>query len=478
MRTPKILRTQAFRIVAIYLAIFAVSAIALVGFVYWNTARVLDRETDEIIEAEITGLLEQYPRLDLFGLTNAIIGRSVRREQGLYLLANANRRVIAGSLDGWPQVVPAGSGFVEFPYERRVGTATELRSARGKVIALPQGFYLLVARDVEDRRVLEGLFQTALYWGAGLMIVLGLLGGLVISRNFLARLDVINRTSRQIMGGDLSRRVPVTRAGDEFDDLSDNLNRMLDRIERLLHGMREVSDNVAHDLRSPLNRLRNRLELAAMRQTPDSDTARDFDAAVQETDRLIGTFNALLLIAEAEAGSVRETMHDLSLSGVIEGVGELYGPLAEEKQLQFVVRKAADTGLIHGNLNLISQALANLVDNAIKYTPSGGTILVALENHPVGPALVVADNGPGIPPEDRARVTERFVRLESSRNSPGTGLGLSLVAAVARMHEAELSFEDNHPGLRATLSFKRVAEEPRSTKAAPVRIESYSEAVH
>jgi signal transduction histidine kinase len=477
VRTPKILRSQAFRIVAIYLAIFAISAVALVGFVYWNTALVLDRETDETIEAEITGLVEQYQSLGLPGLTDAIIGRSVRREQGIYLLANNNRRVIAGSLDGWPQVSSATAGFVEFPYERRIGTTTELRRARGKVFTLMQGFYLLVARDVEERRVLENLFKTALYWAAGLMIVLGLFGGLVISRNFLARLDVINRTSRQIMGGDLSRRVPVTPAGDEFDDLSGNLNRMLDRIERLLHGMREVSDNVAHDLRSPLNRLRNRLELAAMRQAPDSDTAKDFDAAVQETDRLIGTFNALLLIAEAEAGSVRETMRSLSLTDVIEGVSELYGPLAEEKQLRFVVRKAPESGFIHGNLNLISQALANLVDNAIKYTPAGGTVVVALENHASGPALVVADNGPGIPPEDRSRVTERFVRLESSRNSPGTGLGLSLVAAVARMHEAELTFEDNRPGLRAMLSFKRVAEEPRAAKALSARAESYSEPV-
>ena len=478
MRTPKLLRTQAFRIAGIYLAIFAVSTIALVGFVYWNTSLVLTRETDETIEAEITGLEEQYSSLGLPGVTDAIIGRSVRREQGIYLLANSNRQVLAGNLDGWPQVSNANGGFVEFRYERRVGTATELRSARGRIITLTQGFYLLVARDVEERRVLENLFKTALLWGAGLMIVLGLLGGLLISHNFLKRLELINRTSRQIIGGDLSRRVPVTRAGDEFDDLSLNLNRMLDRIERLLHGMREVSDNVAHDLRSPLNRLRNRLELAAMRQAPESETARDFDAAVQETDRLIATFNALLLIAEAEAGSVRETMNDFSLSDVIEGVGELYGPLAEEKQLHFVVRKASETGLIRGNLNLISQALANLVDNAIKYTPAGGTVSVSLESQPDGPALVVADNGPGIPPEHRARVTERFVRLESSRNSPGTGLGLSLVAAVARMHEAELTFDDNHPGLRATLSFKRVAEEPRPAKPAPARVEILTEPVH
>ena len=248
MRTPKVLRTQAFRIIAMYLAIFAVSAMALVGFVYWNTALALDRETDETIEAEVTGLVEQYQRLGLSGLTDVIIGRSVRGEQGLYLLANADRRVIAGNLDAWPQAHAADNGFAEFSYERRIGAKPELRSARGKIFTLTQGFYLLVARDVDERHQLEDLFRTALMWGAGLMIVLGLAGGVLISRNFLARLDVINRTSRQIIGGDLSQRVPVTAAGDEFDDLSGNLNRMLDRIERLLHGMREVSDNVAHDL--------------------------------------------------------------------------------------------------------------------------------------------------------------------------------------------------------------------------------------
>ncbi len=269
MRTPRlplpVLRTQAFRIVATYLAIFAVSAIALVGFVYWNTSIALDRETDETIEAEITGLVEQYQRLGLPGLTDVIIGRSTRGEQGLYVLANNDQQVIAGNLDVWPETRAVDNGFLEFTFERRIGAEPQLRTARGKVFTLVQGFYLLVARDVFERRELEYLFRTALFWGAGLMVLLGLVGGFLVSRKFLARLDVINRTSRQIMSGELSRRVPVTAAGDEFDDLSGNLNRMLDRIERLLHGMREVSDNVANDLRSPLNRLRNRLEMAAMR---------------------------------------------------------------------------------------------------------------------------------------------------------------------------------------------------------------------
>jgi signal transduction histidine kinase len=477
VRTPEVFRTQAFRIIAIYLGIFALSALALVGFVYWNTALVLDRQNDETIDAEITGLVEQYQRQGLPGLTDVIISRSVRGEQGLYLLANNDRRVIAGNLDTWPLVQPADNGLIEFAYERRIGSSPELRRARGRIFLLTQGFYLLVARDVHERRELEALFTAMLLWGAGLMIVLGFAGGIIISRNFLARLDVINRTSRQIMAGDLSKRVPVSRAGDEFDALAGHLNRMLDRIERLLHGMREVSDNVAHDLRSPLNRLRNRLEMAAMRHPADSDTARDIDSAVQETDRLIATFNSLLLIAEAEAGSVRESTETFSLGNVIEGVGELYGPLADEKSISFKVETAAAPAMIRGNQNLISQAVANLLDNAIKYTPEGGSIVVSLEQHAGGSQVVVADNGPGIPAEERRRVTDRFVRLESSRNSPGTGLGLSLVAAVARMHDAELLLDDNQPGLRAVLRFKGVESALRPAKTAQ-RSEPRVEQVH
>jgi signal transduction histidine kinase len=479
VRTPNVFRTQAFRIIVIYLAIFALSAVALVVFVYWNTAIVLDTQNDETIEAEVTGLTEQYENLGLPGLTEAIIQRSTKGGQGLYLLTNGERRPIAGNLDNWPMTKVAGNGFVEFTYERKIGDQSEVRTARGKVFSIPQaGFYMLVSRDVHERRELETLFTTMLFWGTGLMILLGLAGGALISRNFLARLDVINRTSRQIMGGDLSRRVPVTRAGDEFDDLSGHLNRMLDRIERLMRGMREVSDNVAHDLRSPLNRLRNRLEMAAMRQPPDTETAKDIDAAVQETDRLIATFNALLLIAEAEAGSVRETMEDFRLDEVIEGIGELYGPLADEKHLGFSVENLESGAFIHGNRNLVSQALANLVDNAIKYTPPGGKVSVKLENSEAGPVLTVADNGPGIPPEDRPRVVERFVRLESSRNSPGTGLGLSLVAAVARLHEAELVLDDNHPGLRVSLIFKRGDAAGRTAIPAAGRAETRTETVH
>ncbi|MGB8365586.1 MAG: ATP-binding protein [Rhizomicrobium sp.] len=446
------LRTVAFRIVLVYVVLFTVSAAALVAFAYWNTERALNVETDQTIEAEITGLSEQYQRQGLAGLTEIIISRSVRGGQALYLLTDDEQHIIAGNLDSWPQTEPASDGFIEFEYQRRVGSELQSYRARGRVFILTGGFELLVARDVHERYETERLFTTALPWSVALMLFLGVLGGGLISRNLLARLDSINRTSAEIMAGDLSRRIPVTTAGDEFDALAENLNRMLDRTERLMRGMRDVTDSVAHDLRTPLNRLRNRLESLLSHGNGDTAQGREIEAAVDETDRLIATFNALLLIAEAEAGVVREAMARVDLSQVIEGVAELYEPLAEEKDLALEIAPGGAAS-IRGNLSLISQALANLLDNAIKYTPPGGRVRVAVEDRPTGVALTVADSGPGIPSGERARVVERFVRLEESRNSPGTGLGLSLVAAVARLHDARLELAENAPGLRATLIF-------------------------
>jgi len=288
------------------------------------------------------------------------------------------------------------------------------------------------------------------------MLVFGLGGGALMSRNALRRLDTINRTSAEIIAGDFSRRIPITAADDEFDFLAENLNRMLERTERLMKGMREVVDSVAHDLRTPLNRLRNRLEEMQRRADPDSPHLEDIEAAIAETDRLIGTFNALLLIAQADSGILRGSMAPMDLSAVAADVAELYEPLAEEKDIALSV---VPSGVItvEGNRSLISQALANLIDNAIKYTPADGRIAVAVSETPEGVDLAVADSGPGIPPQDRARVLDRFVRLETSRNSPGTGLGLSLVAAVARLHDATLTLGDNAPGLKATISFPRPA---------------------
>jgi len=453
---PRIFHTQAFRIVLVYVFIYAVSATVLVGFTYWNAERSLDAQTDQTVEAEVTGLNEQYQRFGFGGLIDVINSRVAQHGSGVYLLLSPTGTPLAGNLTRWPpKVVPATAGrLVEFDYRRDVQGQDMLRRARGEAFLLMGGFQLLVARDVSERHLTRQLFTTTLPWSIGLMLLFGLVGGAVMSRDVLRRLDTINRTSAEIVAGDFSRRVPITSAHDEFDSLAENLNFMLERIERLMKGMREVVDSVAHDLRTPLNRLRNRLEEMQRRLDPESPHLDDIDSAIAETDRLIGTFNALLLIAQADSGMTRGSMTQIDLSAVVADVAELYEPLADEKGVSLAV---APSGILNveGNRSLISQALANLVDNAIKYTPPGGHIAVSAGETPLGIDLTVVDSGPGIPPEDRARVLERFVRLEKSRNSPGTGLGLSLVAAVARMHDATFTLGDNGPGLKATISFPR-----------------------
>lgn len=452
----RLLRTQAFRIVLVYVLLFAISVSALLFFTYWNTRRTLDAQTDQIIEAEITGLSEQYQRLGLHGLGESVMSRSLHGTQALYLLTDGQHRILAGNLDIWPSITASPGNFVEFDYERRINGVQETRRARGRLFMLTGDFYLLVAQDVHDRDLTQRMFTTTLPWTVALILVFGLLGGALMSHNMLRRLDAINRASGEIMAGNLTKRVPVSGASDEFDVLAENLNRMLDRIERLLKGLREVTDSVAHDLRTPLNRLRQRLEQSQARMAAAGSDTGEIERAIADTDQLIATFNALLLIAETDAGAARGAMSPLDLASVASDVSELYEPLAEERNVTLTLTTAG-VPMVEGNRSLVAQALANLVDNAIKYTPPGGRVAVSISQGFSGVDLRVADSGPGIPPEDRSRVVERFVRLEASRNSPGTGLGLSLVAAVAHFHNAKLLLEDNAPGLKATLRFPRPA---------------------
>ena len=450
----RVLHTQAFRITLVFVFFYAISATTLVAFTWWNAQRALDAQTDDTIEAEVSGLREQYQRLGVIGLSDVITGRVGQHGSGLYLLQSPTDSVLAGNLIELPTSAKTLGRFVEFDYKRNLDGKEVTRAARGRAFFLQGGFRLLVGRDISDQQLSRRLFTTTLPWSVGLMLLFGLAGGILMSRNLLRRLDAITRTSSAIVAGDFSRRVPLTASHDEFDALAENLNVMLERTERLMKGMREVVDSVAHDLRTPLNRLRNRLEEMQRRIDPDDPHLDDIDSAIAETDRLITTFNALLLIAEADSGITRGTMAPLDLSAVVADVADLYAPLAEEKE---IVLEVAPAGVltIEGNRSLVSQALANLIDNAIKYTPAGGHVAVSAGETPRGIDLTVADSGPGIPAEDRARVLERFVRLEKSRNSPGTGLGLSLVAAVARMHDASLTLGDNAPGLKATITFPR-----------------------
>jgi signal transduction histidine kinase len=448
----KLLRSSTLRLSMLHMAAFGLSVLVLLWFIYTSTAGFMERQTDETINAEIQGLAEQYSQLGLTGLIRVIKSRVAKDKAGssVYLLTDWKFNPLAGNIPEWPKFRDTGSGWFDATLEDTENY--EPRRARMRYFLLPGNFHLLVGRDVSERVKLERLIIDALVWGLALTVVLGGVGGLLTSRWMLKRIDVINRTSREIMNGELSRRIPSRGTGDEFDRLTDNLNAMLDQIVRLMDGVRQVSNNIAHDLRGPLNRIRSGLELSLATAATPEDYRTVLESTINAVDNLLQTFNALLTIAQAESGARRQDFTDLDLSALAEDASELYEPLAEENGLDLVVSLAP--GLtVPGNRHLLSQALVNLLDNAVKYTPPGGRVTVSLRPTPFGPELAVADTGPGVPPEFRQTVLERFTRLESSRNTPGSGLGLSLVAAVAGLHQAELRLEDNEPGLRVVLAF-------------------------
>lgn len=452
MKATSLLRSSAFRLALIYMALFCVSVFALLVFLYWTTAGFMVRQTEETVNAEIRGLGEQYRLLGLGGLTHRVRERAAADDArlNLYLLTDWNFSPLAGNIDRWPEAAGNTTEWVEF--SMRVQDSEKHHKVRARHLLLEGDIHLLVGRDVSDLGGVQRLIRESMGWGIALTIVLGLVGGVLMTRGMLGRIEAINRASQEIMRGDLSRRIPDKGSADELDRLAQNLNAMLDRIERLMIGIRQVSDNVAHDLRSPLNRLRAKLELALRSGSSPEEYSTVMGQALEDIDGILATFNALLKIARAESGADRENFEELDLTVLTRDMAEFYEPLAEEKGLRFV-QKLEQTPAVSGNKHMLSQALANLLDNAVKYTEPGGLVtLELLENHQ-GVRLVVADSGPGIPSEAREKVLERFYRLESSRNTPGSGLGLSLVSAVARSHRADLRLMENQPGLRVELLF-------------------------
>lgn len=438
-----------------YAILLIVSVSVLFALLYWNTAVFVAEQTEETIEVEIGGLAEHYRQTGLLGLTEVIQERSQGQRLSLYLLTDPTRRPIAGNLNGWPGGSQPGA-WIDFDYQRPVGSKTVEHRAHARHLVLPGGFHLLVGYDVQDQVRLEHRMRVSMIWIGALALVLGLGGGLLMARHWLRRIDAMNRTAGEIMEGDMSRRVSVRGTDDELDRLARNLNDMLDRIEALMAGLRQVTDNIAHDLRSPLNRLRSRLEVTMMEDPEKEGYRRAIDDTIGEADELLKTFNALLLIGEAEAGLDRSKLEHVDLSERLADVVELYEPAAEEAGLH--LQTAITPSLCaRGNPNLISQAVVNLLDNALKYTPSGGIVRVALSATDDGRAVIeVSDSGPGIPEAERNHVLDRFVRLEGSRSTPGSGLGLSLVAAAAKLHSAVLELSDNGPGLCVRMTFPAV----------------------
>ena len=421
------------------MVLFGASVTVLLGFIYWATAGLMEQQTEATIEAEIRGLAERYRLTSLDGLVRSLHERIERNPYGstIYLLTNRRYARVAGNLDRWPENTADADGWVEFELEQTGGQG-EKHLARARTFVLAGDFHLLVGRDMYELRATQELITRTLAWGVAITAMLALAGALMMSRSTVRRLEVINATSRRIMRGDLSQRVPTRGTRDEFDRLAANLNGMLDQIQQLMDGVRHVSDNVAHDLKTPLTRLRNRLDALA-RSSADSSAREEAEQAL------------------AEADARREAFAEIRLDAVVADAAELYEAVAEAKEQHLRVSVGAEPVVI-GDRDLIFQAIANLLDNAIKYTPERGSVELSLTRGVSGARVRVSDSGPGIPPGDRARVLERFVRLEASRSTPGNGLGLSLVAAVAKLHGAEVRFESARPGLVVNLEFPEAVD--------------------
>jgi signal transduction histidine kinase len=351
--------------------------------------------------------------------------------------------------------VPARTGWLSFKVETRFRGNVATHPVLGSLIIFNGGYRLLVGRDISDAAAFRDRVKTTLLWSGLVALGVGLLGGAAMSRNLLRRVELVNRTSERVMAGNLSDRVPLDGTGDEFDQLAINLNRMLDQIERLMTAMREVTDDVAHDLKTPLARLRARLELALIGPSDPASQNEAIRGAIDEVDRLLATFNALLGIAAAEAGAGRDRTEPVDLSEVARSAAELYEPVAEEKGFAMSLSVEPDVR-ISGYRHLLTQTLANLLDNALKYA-GGGDLQIRVFRAESRAILEVADRGPGIPEADREIVFDRFVRLEPSRSTPGNGLGLSLVRAVAQRHHGTVVLTDNRPGLRVRLEFPLLA---------------------
>ena len=445
----KFLRSTSVRLALGYAGLFIISSLLLVGFLWWRTAGYLDREIDAVILADAQAIGD---RLHDFGLPGAIttidsrVGETAD-EHAIFLLTDPALTRMAGNLDAWPAEVGSSPGWYQVP----LAQDGKLHATRILHVVLRGNFHLLVGRDVQDRAVIRALILDALYWAFGTALILAVAGGLLVRRAVLQRVEAINRTANAIVQGDLTRRLLTRDSSDEFDQLAQTINGMLQQIELLVDGIQNTSNAVAHDLRTPLAELRSRLE-EILRTRPPADATFDaVQGAIADIDHIIGIFNALLRLAEIDSGVRRSEFRIVELREVVAEVAELYGPLVEEKGAVLVV-DAPRALTVNGDPFLLAQAIGNLVDNAVKYAPVGGTVALTLARRTDGQAeIAVADNGPGIPDLEKSRVTQRFYRGDASRGTPGIGLGLSVVAAVAQLHGGVLSLMDNRPGLNASL---------------------------
>ena len=444
-------RSASLKLAAVYGLLFAASAVALVLFLWWTTSRVLDTQIEAAIRADAQGLSEQWVEGGVPALDLTIQERLAENvdDDAVYLLTDSLHRRIAGNLERWPPSVVEPNQFYGMELTR-AGVRSQAVVYR---YDLPGGFLLLVGRDVRGRVQLDHLLPGSLLYSVMLLLGLAFVGAVIMRNLFRRMVADVSSTAAAISRGDLARRVPRRGRGDEFDAMAEAINTMLDRIGRLMDGVRQVSNSIAHDLRTPITRARTRLEDAAAHASTEDELRAAIERAIADLDGVTNVFQALMRIAEIEAGNRRSAFADLDLGPLLADLAELYDALAEEREITLSVA-VPDSMPVRGDRDLIQQAVANLLDNAIKFAPPASTVrLTALkiEDHV---DISVIDQGPGIPEADRARATERFFRGEQARSTPGSGLGLALVQAVAQLHEGALVLADAAPGLRATLSLR------------------------
>lgn len=443
----RILRSASFRLALFYAVLFMASAGALFATVYVTASAAMQNDMAAVLRSEAYQLLDIHRRSGLAGLAEQIARRMNFRTRGpiFYLLQAPNGRVVVGNLPGMPPV----NGVIDF-VPQSDAPAPDADGDRAKLtgfgLTLPDGSFLLVAQDAARLTDMQHAIVRAFAWTSGLTLLLAIAGGAFLGNSFLRRIDTITRTSRAIMEGDLSARIPARGTQDEIDQLIDNLNAMLGRIQQLMDGLRQVSSDIAHDLRTPLGRLRQHLEDARERARTTADYDAATDAAIAEADALLETFSALLRIAQVEAGAQKSAFTEVDLSALARSVGEAYQPAAEDSGHRLDMR-IEDGVRMTGDRQLLAQMLSNLVENALRHTQASSTVSLALRHKGTSFEIEVADNGPGIPEAERGRVFDRFYRLDRSRTTSGSGLGLALVKAIAGLHGLTIELTDRKPGL-------------------------------
>lgn len=441
----RILRSASFRLALIYAALFVLSVGTLFTTVYVTATAAMQDDMAEVLRTEALQLGEIHRQFGLLGVAEQITRRMNFRTRGpiYYLLQAPTQQVVVGNLPGMPPV----DGVIDFV---RDPESEEPAGGRGKLtgfgLTLRDGSFLLVAQDASRLVDMQRAIQQAFASAGALTLLLAIGGGVLLGGSFLSRIDTIGRTSRAIMEGDLSARIPVRGTNDEIDQLVLGLNAMLERIQHLMEGMRQVTNDIAHDLRTPLGRLRQRLEDARDHATSTADYAAATEAAIAEADTLLDIFSALLRIAQLESGAQKSAFAQVDLSELVRSVADAYQPASEDSGHTLEIH--VEEGLaLNGDRQLLAQMLSNLVENALHHTPAGTAVSVSARKTKIGVEIEVADNGPGIPETERDKVFDRFYRLDRSRAAAGSGLGLALVKAIATLHGFAIRLEDRKPSL-------------------------------